>query len=74
MLRMLRARKFDVDAASTLVQEILEYRAEKGLDTLLTVSCDVRTRKQPCIIVSLYLLLYLLFFCLFILSLILSRR
>jgi len=37
MLRMLRARKFDVDAAATLVQEILAYRAEHGLDGLLQV-------------------------------------
>jgi hypothetical protein len=37
MLRMLRARKFDVDAAATLTQEILAYRAEHGLDGLLQV-------------------------------------
>ena len=37
MLRMLRARKFDVDAAATLVQEILAYRKQHDLDGLLQV-------------------------------------
>jgi len=41
MLRMLRARKFDVSAAVTLVEEILVYRREHGLDSVLQVCASV---------------------------------
>ena len=33
--RMLRARKWDVKAASQLISEILEYRAEHNIDSIL---------------------------------------
>jgi len=49
MLRMLRARKFDVSAAVTLVEEILVYRREHVLDPVLQVCASVCVCVYVCV-------------------------